>query len=199
MKRMNMSSNTNFLSHINDNLSKLFTEMLYPPGNSITGWFKKNESLITDMPNSENAHRVCLWPVDMKTVKEESGTFNETLPDGTLAVYRYPVKISVEVKLYAPKSNLNNRLNLIEKINAYFFDNKSIVAIVPPDFKKKSETIYKKLAQHKAELSLKSQQEHENGGLVFTFEYRGLYHTGTPLRSEKRVMERHLDMSEIKN
>ncbi len=190
-----MAEGIGFLKQINVGLGDLFTKVIFESENSgVAGWFKKSEKVLIETPKEDNFGTFCLWITQMKVLKDEPSTLSEKKSDSSIYVYRLPSLVAFDVKLFCPKMNQIERLNLIEKINSYFFNNRKIAPFVPQSLKKKTEGIYLKITQSKADFNLLSQEDHVSGGIIFHLEYKALFHTGEPLRIEKQVLERKIGL-----
>jgi hypothetical protein len=130
---------------------------------------------------------------------EDKGTFNQETVDGRILVYRNPIRLSTQFRLSSSRISMDSQLKALDKLTQYFFDNRTLDAIVPSSFTTVP-TLYEKLCQQKAELKAVSTPQEPNPlGFDFNFEYIALYHSGTLLREESRVKTRTIQMGSVPN
>lgn len=124
-----------------------------------------------------------------QTVKDsDSGTFVHQQGD-TATIYRNPIQIALTYSLGCSQLSLDQRLQTEEQLLAFFFDHKAIAPVVPSSFREIPE-LYQRLNM-KAELRpIASAGLTAIGSFQISFEYLALFHSGNPLREERRVENR---------
>jgi len=194
-KVVSMSNEMNFLKQINDSVAEAFTEIIYGKNGSFQ-FFKKSSKVFADQPSSGSSE-FFVWIYDINSSDERVTTFNSEDADGNIVVYRQPAVTTFSLCLSCPKISLQEKLVVLEKINAYFFDNKLIKPFIPEELKKIAPAIYQKLESSDAQITLsKEKSDPLEEGVTIKFEYKALYHTGSPIRVDKKVQTRKLDVSQ---
>lgn len=128
-----------------------------------------------------------------EVLSEADGTFMASSLNDELLVFRMPSKISVSYLLNFSALELSESLRIFDRLGATFFNRKAMEAFVPQAFKAVPE-LYARMDTGRAEIALKKAGTAIEGGYEMRFEYKGLYHSGDPIRTEKRVKQRVVHM-----
>jgi len=163
--------------------------------------FRRSPKVLSTAPfaNSTDFH---LSLVGREDIESEKGSFNATVNDNTVVVFRSPVMMKFSFLLYASGLSLETRLRAHDLLTSFFFDHKSIEPIIPLTFKKYP-PLYDRLASTKAEIEIRPSfgqpdfvlPEYGLESFCYGFNYTALYHSGNPLREEQKVRSRVIDYS----
>lgn len=193
-----METNASYFQYLSQTLKELLTEVISETESQLLGFLKRSSPQVAfSSSEGDRSKEYRLSFCGYRMLTEDNGTFSSESHDGAFIVYRNPVRISARFKLLSPEGGGQDSLKTYDKISTYFFDHKTMEQIVPPSYRK-SEALYLKMAATRAELKFLGIEDRGNVAserLEFQFEYIGLFHSGSPLREERRVQQRVLEFN----
>ncbi len=133
-----------------------------------------------------------------EVLADTDGTFNAESSPEEVFVFKMPSRICASFLLRIPARDLREGLRNFDRLTSSFFNKKSVENYVPEEFRE-IPALYSLMNASRAEISLKkAAASPTGGGYEMQLEYKGLFHSGDPIRTEKRVRQRILQVNKTK-
>ena len=190
--------NNGYLSHVTESLARLLGEIL---GEKPLAIFRRSPQVLLTAPGPTSAdyHLVVLR---REMLDEDGGSFTSSPSADHSLVFRNPTRLRVSYLLASPALSPTARLSAYDRLTTFFFDNRSLAPFVPSSLETHP-ALAEKLRAQKAELRMTEPHSaaftealwlaKATQGFSFGFDYTALYHSGNPLREERRVRTRVID------
>jgi hypothetical protein len=188
-----------YFQKVSQSITSLIEDILVPTG-SFSQFLRRRRSVgLSDILSPDDRFDIRVIPIlpftlhlknsDSELLKIQNGDSAETV-----LIFRSPILATFPFVIACPKTDLITRIQDLEKLSQFFFNNRSIEPFLPKALEEKPE-LYKNMIQSKAQLKTVSNSPHAEriSGAIFSFEYTALYHSGKPLREEKLVQKRTIE------
>ncbi|MCB9255387.1 MAG: hypothetical protein H6617_11955 [Bdellovibrionaceae bacterium] len=165
--------------------------------------FKRSPQVRLGMPEGSSSEDFHLLLTTKHHLESEKGTFSSPLGGDSFLVFRNPIRLRTSFVLFGKGLPVQTKLNAFDKLNSYFFDNHGIDPILPDSYKEYP-ALYKKLSAGRAEIRVNekvsgqqsiTQNDQLSDTFQFRFDYIALYHSGNPLREDKKVKQRIVEIT----
>jgi hypothetical protein len=177
-------------------MKDLISDILVPSSFSGTFLRKGRSVLLTDKVNSNHGSEIQLIPVSSQVFQNDEGdTIKLRTESDTVLFFRSPCRSSSVFSIALLNPDPLVRLKDLDRLCQFFFDHKTMDPILPNSLKSYPD-LYQRLANSRATLKPidPSTPALNDARVIFSFEYSALYHTGTPLREEKTVQRRNIEI-----
>jgi hypothetical protein len=191
-----MNSDRNFFYELSERIRLLLSSTFESLDRDWFSFTKKVPVLVLSGPGQEVSRAdLQLQFLGFEVLGESDGTFSTSDDEYSVLVYKMPTRVLVHYLLSFSEMDYKEGLRIFDGLSASFFNKKTIEAFVPENFKKTPQ-LYFKMNSVPGELSLVKAGTSSNGkNYQMNFSYKGLYHSGDPIRSEKRVRTRTIDIN----
>lgn len=197
-----METRSTYFTHLSQQVAEMLNRVLKEDGFS---FFRKHAAVTFGNGGPASAYVLSL--VRAVETAEDRGTFTAKLPgdNDRFVVYRSPTRMTASFLLEGKSLPASERLDALDKLTQYFFDNRTIDPILPENFAV-STSLRERMLSAKAELRQVDVQPFVSSQgqslatmsdrFVFAFDYCALFHSGNVLREETKTKQRVIDLND---
>lgn len=187
---------TEFFYSLSEKIKNLLQEACEDKDRSWFSLGKKDAEISLCVPGQVQKPGVGLQLIGYEISSEHEGTFTALSSGEELMLFRSPSRITVSFSLKISGLEIKDSFRYIDRLSSEFFNKRSIEAFVPEGFRAVPE-LFTRMSSSRAEIGMKKAgMSADKNGYEVLFDYKGLYHSGDPIRSERRVKQRVIEMIE---